>query len=118
MQRGRKISYDPTILIPGNDHILLEANGTKISYDPTIRLHYTKIKKNYKKMNMTESSSVMFIRIKKKVRRERERIRENHSCVQILVGVKVHVSFDRYSQDLAYTFICKNVVSRAACPAV
>ena len=26
--------------------------------------------------------------------------------------VSAHVSFDRYSHDLAYTFICKNEVSR------
>ncbi|KAF3515844.1 hypothetical protein DY000_02061581 [Brassica cretica] len=32
-------------------------------------------------------------------------------------GVRVHVSFDRYSQDLAYAFICRNEVSRGVCQA-
>ena len=36
---------------------------------------------------------------------------------QIPAGVRVHVSLDRYSQDLAYTFICKNEVSRGVCQA-
>ena len=36
-------------------------------------------------------------------------------CVQILAGVRVHMSFDRYSQDLAYIFICRNKVSRGVC---
>ncbi|KAG5388691.1 hypothetical protein IGI04_030232 [Brassica rapa subsp. trilocularis] len=31
---------------------------------------------------------------------------------EILVGIRVHVSFDRYSQDLAYTFICSNEINR------
>ncbi|KAF2551749.1 hypothetical protein F2Q68_00036228 [Brassica cretica] len=36
---------------------------------------------------------------------------------QILARVRVHVSLDRYSQDLAYTFICINEVSRGVCQA-
>ena len=33
------------------------------------------------------------------------------------VGVRVHVSFDRYLQDVAYTFICRNEVGRGVCQA-
>ena len=40
-----------------------------------------------------------------------------HVFTQIPAGVRVHVSLDRYSQDLAYTFICKNEVSRGVCQA-
>ena len=40
-------------------------------------------------------------------RRERKRIRKYYMCVQILVGVRVHVFSDQYSQDKAYTFIVK-----------
>ena len=41
--------------------------------------------------------------------------KEDYMCVQIVVGVRVHVSFDRYSQDLDYTFICRNEVNRGVC---
>ena len=45
MQRGRKISYDPTILIQRIDHTKLEARGKNISYDPIIRLHFAEFKR-------------------------------------------------------------------------
>ena len=44
MQRGRKISYNPTILIQRNDYTSLEARDMYITNDPTIRLHSVKNK--------------------------------------------------------------------------
>ena len=61
MQRGRYITYDPTILIQRNDHTLLEARGMYITDDPTIRLHFAKkrVKKIEKKINKMDCISII-----------------------------------------------------------
>ena len=94
--------------------------GRYITDDSTIRLAtlcQRKKRKKKEKENRNREEKEKKDPEKRVERRERKIIREDYLCVQILVGVRVQVSFDRYSQDLAYTFICINEVNRGVCQA-